>query len=143
MISFAKIKKLVFVMWHWHCIFESNIPYSIITFVLLIFWIFRHPLYYGLCDGRTREVRPKISCSSKVDVMSSWLLVYIFKHLRFTYKKGEPMHEGVPLEWGMGRVDVRTHIKPKNSWTLFSFEISRFFCCHIIVHIISSIITFC
>ncbi|KAH1133282.1 hypothetical protein GLYMA_05G077300v4 [Glycine max] len=51
--------------------FESNIPYSIITFVLLIFWIFRHPLYYRLCDGRTREVRPKISCSSKVDVMSS------------------------------------------------------------------------
>ncbi|XP_028231935.1 uncharacterized protein LOC114412309 isoform X2 [Glycine soja] len=45
--------------------FESNIPYSIITFVLLIFWIFRHPLYYRLCDGRTREVRPKISCSSK------------------------------------------------------------------------------
>ncbi|KAL2331861.1 hypothetical protein Fmac_019442 [Flemingia macrophylla] len=24
-----------------------------------------HPLYHGLCDGRTQEVRQKISCSSK------------------------------------------------------------------------------
>jgi hypothetical protein len=60
----------------WHGIFESSILYNILIIVLLIFWIFRYPMYHRLCDGRTREVGHKISCSSKVDLMLGALIFF-------------------------------------------------------------------